>query len=70
MYEELIEYYNALKLCGDCEEIIAKLREYLALIKKDSVVAKKVSIINNSNDVNVIRETLFQLIFYIFGKYY
>ncbi|MFP3227050.1 hypothetical protein DDW09_05080 [Sulfolobus sp. SCGC AB-777_L09] len=68
MHEELIEYYEALKLCEDCEEIITKLREHLALINKDSIVSKKVSIINNSNNVNVIRETLFQLIFYLYGK--
>ncbi|QIW24494.1 hypothetical protein EWF20_10265 [Sulfolobus sp. S-194] len=68
MYEELLEYYEALKLCEDCKEIITKLRKYLELIEKDRRIAEKVRIINTRDDVNVIRETLFQLIFYLWGK--
>ncbi|WP_016732746.1 hypothetical protein [Saccharolobus islandicus] len=68
MYEELLEYYEVLKLCEDCKEIITKLRKYLELIEKDRRVAEKVRIINTRDDINVIRETLFQLIFYLWGK--
>jgi len=56
MYEELLEYYEALKLCEDCKEITTKLRRYLELIEKDMGVAEKVRIINTRDEVNVIRE--------------
>jgi hypothetical protein len=66
MLGELLEYYEALKMCWECKDIVEKLRKYLDLISfENGKVDKKVKKIMRSDDVNEIRETLFELIFMI-----